>query len=140
MVVPARAKPARAYTRSAPSSPGVRKHSCAPAATAAAADGPGERGRDPAPAEALAHADAAQLADAVGERAVERGAGRLALGARQEPAAAVGGDLRVGGRPVAERLGRGGQQRAHVAALEDARDDHAVGRRHLAQLRRRAGS
>ena len=31
---------ARAYTRSAPSSPGVRKHSSAPAATAAAADAP----------------------------------------------------------------------------------------------------
>ena len=140
MVVPARAKPARAYTRSAPSSPGVRKHSCAPAATAAAADAPRQRGCDAAAAEALAHADAAELADAVGDRAVERGAGRLAVGARQVPAPAVGGDLRVGGRAVAERLGRRGQQRAHVAALgEDARDDHAVGRRHLAQLLGRQG-
>src|SRR3954469_8063910 len=102
MVVPARAKPARAYTRSAPSSPGVRKHSCAPVATAAAAAAPlsgaampRRRNRSPPPP-ALAPADDAERADAVGDRAVEGGSGRLAVGTRQVPAPAVGGDLRVG--------------------------------------------
>jgi hypothetical protein len=65
---------------------------------------------------------------------VEGGSGRLAVSAREVPASAVGGDLRVGGRPVAERLGRRRQQRAHVAPNQDAGDDHAVGRGHLAQL------
>jgi len=139
IVVPARAKPARAYTRSAPSSPGVRKHSCAPAATAGGRRRPGERARDPAATKALAHADAAELADAVGERAVEGGPDRFAVGARQVAAPAVGGDLRIGGWTVAEGLGRSRQQRAHVAALEHAGDDHAVGRRHFAQLLGRHG-